>query len=337
MELILSGTPSITSLVRACAASGIAAFERVPASKVVTREWSRDSGAEWLLRAPVEPTDMASAPALARTVVSDLVSTLAGHSAAAKLFNEGLKLSFDSHAEISVPTLEGDSSYASFVAERAPIPVMQGQTAPLVTLTPHKLAAIVVFTHKMVHSSNIEALMLDALKRSIGLALDKVLLDDQPADDARPAGLRHGIAPLTASTAPESGAALMQDIEMCRRAVADVTPTHPIYVMSATRALMAQLRSQHGLQPLTVLGSLALKGTMIMLAITPENIASVLDGAPEISATRDAALQMDTMPSDISALRSMFQTDCVAILIKLPVTWAVRSPKGVAWVVTTNW
>lgn len=318
----------------------MSAFEQTPASKILVREWSRDSGAEFLLRAAVEPVSLASAPALARAVVSELVSTLVGHSAAARLFQQGLKLSFDGHAQIAVPSLQGDAAYAAFVAEGKPMPVMQAALPPLAVLVPRKLAAIVVLTREMTQSSNLEALMLDALQRSVGLALDKALFDDQPGDEARPAGIRCGIAALTASTAPEPGAALMQDIETCRRAVAEVTPTHPIYVMSGTRALMAELRSQHGLKPLTVLGSLALKGTMIMLAITPENIASVLDGPPEIIANQDAGLQMDDVPPDVfdaSAVRSTWQSDCVALQIKLPVTWAARSPAGVAWLTTTNW
>src|SRR5262252_5469945 len=119
-------------------------------------------------------------PALVQTVMPDFVATLASRSAAASIFEQGLQLAFDGAGAISVPTILGNSAYASFVAEGAPIPVQQGHVEPLVTLTPKKLAAIVVLTTEMVRSSNIEALMLDALIRSVGLELDKALLDDQP-------------------------------------------------------------------------------------------------------------------------------------------------------------
>jgi hypothetical protein len=36
------------SLVRACAAYGIAAYDKTDPNKVVKREWSRDTTAEWL-------------------------------------------------------------------------------------------------------------------------------------------------------------------------------------------------------------------------------------------------------------------------------------------------
>src|SRR5262252_1323883 len=172
--------PSVTSLVRACCAAAISAYDRTRPEDVARREWSADSIVPWLLRSPSSPASMATIPALVQTVMPDFVATLASRSAAASIFEQGLQLAFDGAGAISVPTILGNSAYASFVAEGAPIPVQQGHVEPLVTLTPKKLAAIVVLTTEMVRSSNIEALMLDALIRSVGLALDKALLDDQP-------------------------------------------------------------------------------------------------------------------------------------------------------------
>ena len=56
---------AVRSLVRACCAAAIGAFDRTPAGQVVRREWSDDRGAEWLTRAASLITDMASAPARA--------------------------------------------------------------------------------------------------------------------------------------------------------------------------------------------------------------------------------------------------------------------------------
>ena len=324
-------------LARAVTAAALGALDKTPATKVAAREYSGDRTVEWLVRAPALILDTASAPPLARTLVSDVVRALAPTSAAARLFSESLQLSFDGHANIAVPTILGDTAYSSFVAEGAPIPVVQTDLEPLVSIEPHKLATIIVLTTEMVRSSNVETLVVDALVRSTGLALDAVLFSDLPGNAAHPAGLRYGVAPITASTAPEPVAALMQDIENIRRTITDATITQPVYVMSRTRALLAELRSTHGLAPLTVLGSRALKGTMIMLGIAPENLASVYGDATEITSTRESAVLMNTMPDTSPPSRSMWQTDCVAILIKLPVSWVVRSPVGVAWTVTTNW
>jgi hypothetical protein len=332
----LASRPSVRSLARACAAYAISAYDGNSPPFLAKQIWPSDPGAEWLCRAAMAPTDT-SAPGLTHTVLRDLLATLAPQSAAARIFREGLQLSFGRDAQISVPTLLGDPSRAEFTAEGYPIPVVQANVAPLTMLTPHKLACIVVLTAEMVRSSNAEALVLDALTRSIGLALDKAFLDDQPGDIDRPPGILYGSAPLIASTAPDPLAALMQDIENLHRAVAPVTASHPLFIMSTTRALLAQLRSQHGLDPLSVFGSYALRNTMRMITLTPDNLVSVVGGTPEISVSRESALQMDTAPGAGSAGRSLWQTDCVGVLLRLPITWGLRSSQGVAWTVTTNW
>jgi hypothetical protein len=331
--------PTTKSLVRACAAYGIAAFDRTPPAKIVNREWSHDGTAEWLVRAATVPADTSNTPAIVRTVIPEFISTLAAQSVAARLFKEGLQLSFDGAGNIAVPTLLGDSTYASFVKEGDPIPVAQGKTEPLVTLTPRKLAVIVVMTVEMIRSSNIETLMLDALTRSVALALDTALFDANPDNGARPAGIRYGVTALTASSAPDPIAALMSDIETLHTATEAVTATHPVIVMSPTRALMANLRSTIGLSPLIVLGSGGLLNSKIMIAVTANNIASALEGVPDIATTVHAAVQMTTTPGPgaTEAVRSMWQTDCVAILLRLPVTWAVRSATGISWLTAINW
>lgn len=334
---MITVTPAVKCLVQACAAAAIGALDRTPPERVAKREYPNDRVVEWLLRAPSQVLDTASAPPLARTIVADVITAIAPSSAAAKLFREGLQLSFDRAGTIAVPTLLGNMAYSGFVAEGRPIPVVETLVEPLVMIEPRKLATIVVLTTEMVRSSNAEALITDGLVRSTGLALDLALFSDLAGDAARPAGLRHGVTAIAASTAPEPVAALMQDIENIRRAVADVASAHPVYVMGKTRALLAELRSTHGLAPLVVLGSRALKGTMIMLGIVPENLASVYGDAPEISATRDGAMLMNSTPDKSPPSRSLWQTDCIAILVKLPVSWVVRSPLGVAWLVTTNW
>jgi hypothetical protein len=155
---------------------------------VVAHEWPHDHVAEWLARAPTAPMDMTSAPALLRTMMPEFVATLATRSTAAQIFHEGLQLTFDGAGKIAVPTLVGDPSYAAFVKEGDPAPVAQGVVEPLVTMTPFKLAAIIVITAEMLRSSNAEAILLDGMMRSAGMALDKALFDSNPGDASRPAG-----------------------------------------------------------------------------------------------------------------------------------------------------
>ena len=117
------------------------------------------------------------------------------------------------------------------------------------------------------------------------------------------------------------------------------TATYPIYVTDQGRALAMELRSTHGLRPLVTLGSPGLNLMNILMAIAPENLVSVLGETPEIVSRRDVAGAMSTVPTvdGDQPTKSMFQTDCVAIRVRLPVSWGSRSPKGVSWLTITNW
>jgi hypothetical protein len=330
--------PSVRSLVRACAGAALFACGGIPKRK--TDEWRADAGAWYLLRGAVPPALTTDAEALVRTVVSDLISTLAPQSVAAKIFARGLQLTFGQAGQISVPTLLGDPSLASFVAEGWPIPVVQSALVePLVTLVPTKLACIVVLTTEMVQSSNVEALVLDALTRSAALALDSALLDANPASSARPPGLRYGIAAIAADSSPEPLSALVNDIGALYAAVAATAARAPVYVMSSSRAFSTRYLLPPGWAPADSLGSFALHGTTDMIAMAPNAIASAYGSNVEISASRESALQMETAPTDLATgpTRSTWQTDCVAIRLKLPVAWALRTPRAVSWLTATNW
>jgi hypothetical protein len=273
------------------------------------------------------------------------LAALAPASAAASLFVTGLRLSFDGSGEISVPTIIADPSYASFTADAAPTPVAQPFVEPLVTLAPSKLDVIVVLTNEMVRSSNVEALMRDALIRSTALALDQAFFDSSPASSARPAGMRSGVAALTASPAPDALAALLNDVETLNGAVISVAPVHPIFVMSIRRVLTAQLLSPHGLAPLQLFGTYALAGTKDVIALTPDAIVSVAGTVPEVSVVREASVHVAAPASEVvgspgtvaAPIRSLYQSDCTAIRVRVPVTWGLRTPQGVAWLSATHW
>jgi len=81
-----------------------------------------------------------------------------------------------------------------------------------VPLVARKLATIVTATGEMLESSNAEALVTDALTRSVGLALDAASFDSAPAYEVRPAGLRHGVAALPASTNGDAHTAMVEEM-----------------------------------------------------------------------------------------------------------------------------
>jgi hypothetical protein len=333
----------VTGLVRACAVKAIAALDGSSPLKVLQSSWPRDNFADLIIRAPVSPTDLSSP--LVRAIMPAFLATLAPASAAAKLFTSGLRLSFDGAAEINVPTIIANPSVAAFAASAAPRPVAQLFIEPLITLTPHNLDAIVVLTNEMLRSSNVEAFMRDALIRASALALDQAFFDVNPSSNSRPAGVRNGIAALTASPAPDALAALISDIETLNGAVVAVTPMHPVFIMSIKRLLTAQLLSPHGLAPLQTFGTFALANSTDMIALSSDAVVSVAGTLPEISLMKDAtlhmaapALELVDSPGIVAApSRSLYQSDCTAIRVRLPVSWGLRTPQGVAYLAATHW
>jgi len=334
---------AVTGLVRACAAAAIASLDGTSVAGTLQRNWSRDNFADLIVRAPVSPIDLSSP--LTRTIMPSFLAALAPASAAASLFATGLRLSFDGAGQINIPTIIADPNYASFAGSGAPIQITQGFVEPLITLTPYKIDAIVVLTNEMVRSSNVEAFMRDALICSTALALDFAFFDSTPASSARPAGLRSGIAAASASAAPDPLAALIDDIETLNGGVVAVTPTHPVFIMSIRRVLTAQLLSLHGLAPLQLFGTYALAGTKDMIALSSDAIVSVAGVMPEISVVKEATLHMaapalelvDSPGTVVAPSRSLWQTDCTAIKVRLPVSWGLRTPQGVAWLTATHW
>jgi hypothetical protein len=101
----------------------------------------------------------------------------------------------------STPTIAG-----SFVAEGAPIPVRQAGFGAI-ALTPRKMGVISAVSREISEHStpDIEGLIKQAVVQDTAVALDSVLLDDQPATEVRPAGIRYGV---TATPATTTGTAL---------------------------------------------------------------------------------------------------------------------------------
>jgi len=231
---------------------------------------------------------------------------------------------------------------ASFVAEGAPIPVRQ-LTSAAVLMSPYKLAAISVLTREMIESGNAEQIIGDALVRSCGAALDVALFGSGAATSAQPAGLRNGIAALTASTSTDLWEAAMEDVVALINAVAAVGGAGPYsLVMSPGRAatFIGRIYRDRAQQaaPYDVHGSPAVGNDV--LAIANAALVSAFSPDPDVETATAATLHMDSAPADIvgtggavagPSQKSLFQTESVALKVRWPVSWALRNAAGVAW------
>ena len=332
---------NVNALVRAAIAKAMVRLDpRCDERDHLRTRWPNDPTAPLILRAASQPATLAANPALGPTLVADLIATIGPIGAGARLLQSGLQLVFGSAGEIYVPGLEARADQVSFVQEGAPIPV-HGLTAARTLLQPRKLAVIVALTAEMLAGSNAEALVTDALTRATGLAIDAALFDFEAADEVRPPGLRHGIAASTASTATSADTAMIEDLATLAGQVAVVGG--PItFVTSPARTVVISLLAHREL-PFTVLGSPAVAADDL-IAVATQCVVSATDAVPEISSSRSATVHMDDDPAPIATggavaapARSLWQSATVAIKIRFNAGWALRDPRGLAWLTTTAW
>lgn len=323
------------SFLRYVAAHAIAQVHRTTPEAVAKRLWSSDV----VTRAAVAPamtTVTGWAAELAAKRVADALEALGPSSAAAACMEGGLNLTFEGDGIISIPGFIASASNASFVAEGDPIPVRQLAAVPG-AMNPYKIAVISVLTREMTESSNAEALIGDAFVRSAGLALDAVFFGSAAATAAQPAGIRNGIATLTASNNSDAGYAANEDITALVNAVAAVAGNGPIAIVAgAGRAAFMNSRYQRDPTNVTFYGSSAVGADIIAIALS--GLASALSPSPEIETSSGATLVMDTAPGAAGTMgpeRSVFQTDSMALKVRWPVTWTLRSPLAVAWTTPT--
>jgi len=231
------------------------------------------------------------------------------------------------------------ASAGAWVREGEAIPVKLLNFAA-VTLVPRKCAVIAVFTREMAESSNIEAVVRQTLGEASGLAIDAALFSNTPADDTRPAGLLNGVTPITA--APAGPDAMARDLAALINALAEHgAGLAPAIVAAPAQAFAIKLMAAaHFDAP--VLAAAIPNRTVI--AIEPSSLAVGFDSRPEFSVSTAGTLHMeDVAPQPIvdggamaQPVRSMFQTDSLALRMLLRASWAMRAPHA-AWTTNTNW
>jgi hypothetical protein len=328
----------------------IASMRKTSALEVARERYPNDRiVAEWITRASVAPamTSVAGwAAELVQTIVPDGLSAMGPASAAGAILRQGLVLTFEAGASVSVPGMVIDfgSANTGWVAEGQPIPVRGLNLAPK-TMTPHKLALITVLTREMIESSNAEALVTDALMKAAGRIADEVLFDANPGDATRPPGLRYGVAATTASNNSDAAEAVFEDFAALINKLAPVGGNGPyIFIASPGRAALLGARTggQYGVTGDTpnvqFLGSSAVINDL--LAVAPGALAVAAAPEAETETSTGATVVMeDTTPAPAGAAgpeRSIYQTDSIAIKMRWPITWVLRDPRGFAWM-TPGW
>jgi hypothetical protein len=329
------------SFVRAAAATCIAHIENGRPADVVSRLWPRDETSALVARSATTPTTTTTASALATTATTDFLTSLGPQSAASQLMAQGLVLSFDRSITGSVPNLLSAATFAGFTGQGSPIPVFDFAIGPNTLLTLQTLKGICVFTEESLAASNVETIVRQVLGENLGLSLDALMLS------AAAGGLLNGIAAGSESANADLNAAMFEDLTTLLSAVAPVSAGFPIAIVtSPTQAVKLKLRLLTAADPgFTVLASSAVAdGTVI--AIAANTLVSAAGAVPTFEISPDATVTLEnTTPlaiTDGSAVpapnvRSLFQTGCIGLKVRLGTAWALRSATGIALLQDVLW
>jgi len=302
---------------------------------------------------------------LAQQVYGDFLQLLAPSAVMPALAAKGLALTFGRAGKIVIPARSATPSLAgSFVGEGAPIPVRQGAFTT-VSLVPKKLGVITTFTREINEHSipAIEGILRDSVAQDTSVAIDTVLLDANPATSIRPAGLRSGVSGLT-PTAGGGYAAFIGDLKALAGALLTATAGHvraPVIIMNPQQALSISLMQPANaaaplfpfsdeiaagrLRNFAVITSGNVPLTMV-IALDAADFVTAGDEAPRFEVSDQATLHLeDTAPADITGgtpspavpVKSMFQTDSLALRLVWPLNWALRRTGMVTWVTGVTW
>jgi hypothetical protein len=297
---------------------------------------------------PAMTTVSGWAAELAQSSVADLVLgdiSLGPVVAARELFRRSpVKLSFGRAAFVAVPTIVTAATGQGFVGEDQPILVkrllFRGPK-----LTPHKLPVACAISNEMYLTPNAGVYVRLGMTEGLAADLDPILFDTNPATDIRPAGLRAGVSGLT-PTAGGGDAALTTDLGAIIGAIKPVAGSQIVLVASPDVYLKLTLRPQSNF-PYAVLESSGLPAQTIM-AVAVNSLAVAFGDEVDFKIKDQATMHMeDTTPENISTVgsppvvaapaQSLFQTDCLALRLILPMSWCLRAANSVAWVSGITW
>jgi HK97 family phage major capsid protein/HK97 family phage prohead protease len=310
---------------------------------------------------PATTTMVGWAAELVQTSIGDFLDTLMPLSVYPGLAARGGRFTFGRNGVVSLPARSTTSQLSgAFVAEGAPIPVKQGAFTSI-TLTPRKMGVISTFTRQIMEHSTpaIEQQIRVMMQEDTAIALDTILLDNIAGSTLRPPGLRYNVAATTA-TAGGGFTALVGDIKNLVGVLAAANSLRsPVWIMNPVDVLSLTLTQNAGgdfpfqieanqgrLQGYPIIQSTTLPAKMVIL-LDAADFFSATGDEPQFSVSDQATLHMeDTAPQAIGVsgsatapIRSLWQTDSIAVRMMLDISWAMRrtTPSVVAWTQTVTW
>jgi HK97 family phage major capsid protein/HK97 family phage prohead protease len=322
---------------------------------------------DMVLRAAVNPanTTVATwAAELIQTDVQPFLDRLIADSIYLPLAGMGVRYTFGNAGVLKIPVRAATPTLAgNWVGEGSPKPVRRASFTT-VTLSPTKLSVISTFTEEMAlySAQSIEQIIRQAMSDDTQMALDAYLIDNVAASaGVRPAGLLNGVTPLTASAATPPAAAMVADLKALvgaiiaagggRNIAIIINPAQALSMGTVTTAngdfLFTNAAEAGAKFNARVIVSASCPAGKV-IAVDAADFATAQGDAPRFAVSTDATLhEEDTTPLALGTsgtpnvvaapMRSLFQTDAVAVRMSMFVTWGMRRTGMVQTIASVTW
>jgi HK97 family phage prohead protease len=357
-------------VARALAAWTKAHVLKDPVEKVLRDGYGNDEMTSVVLRAAVNPamTTVATwAAELVQTSNVDYLDRLIPNFIFPQLKAMGVSYTFGNNGVLKIPVRAATPTLAgAWTGEGAAKPVKRASFST-VSLTPTKLSVISTFSEEMATYGmpSIEGIIRQAMSDDTGIALDTYLIDNVAASaGVRPAGLLNGVTPITASAATPTLAAMVADLKALVAAItaAGGGGRGPIAILLNPAQALAlnfvqtttgdfafssaeEAASKFGVR--FIVSATVPAGRVI--AVDAADFATALGDVPRFAVSTEATLhEEDTTPLALATgaqgsgvlatpMRSLFQTDAVAIRMSLYVSWVMRRASMVQTIAAVTW
>jgi hypothetical protein len=310
------------------------------AERIVRREWADDAHAALVVRGAVEP--LKTTDSYLRIDAIKLLASLAPRSAASRLFELAQPVELSGISSVLFP-LPGSLPTAAFIAEAAPIPVLQGTLANAMRVGPaRKLALISPLTEELESASAGTASVVIERLLEVGISrgLDRALFSSDPPSDTAPAGLLYGVAALP------PGTSMAEDLSNLVSTIASAGYDAESVVFVAEPAEALKLRLVAGpafASTYRIIAAHKLPPKSVV-AIDASALAFAYSGSPETVRHREPTVHMEDVPLALvsgggtvaAPTKGLWQCHTLAVRTIARVAWAVGSG-ALAWTTAVVW
>jgi hypothetical protein len=296
--------------------------------------------------APATTTTQGWASELAGTSVLDMLLGIGPAYASTALIPLVMSTEFPpGAASVTAPSMVVAAADAGgFVAEGEAIPVKQQNFLTSPVLQMRKMAVINVFTRDVYEKTRLPSVVPQVLNEAFGLLLDSKMLGTQTDDGVTPAGVLAGLSTEGATAGGGAGAVAGDVTKLVKKLGDNGGGRNVVFIAAPQQA--AALKAWAGPKfDYPILASTAIADKTIV-AIEAPSLVIAVSPEPEFYASREAVLHMEnTTPAEIvsgagvtaNPVRSLYQTDCIALKTILRVNWAMRATNHVAFISAVTW